>query len=324
MKRISFSVTVTVLLALVWALGASGQTQAVSKLKLAASTDMATSFGDTAMGRWTGGALLIVNDRFSVAPTFRSFDANGRQLSEFELTIPDAALIKVFAFARGLDGSIAAGGTAVTVDSRGTTFLALISPDGQKQTILRTYPLFAQAVTVASDGTVWVASQEDVEPGNHANHEHALLRRYDSTGKLLGSFFPWSSLPTEPKVGPPSRRSTLVASKDRIGWYVPLAHVYIELAPDGTVINRFDTHPIESRRGIASFALCDDGGAFIGASEFNVTQRTAWGVFALDREHSSWNFFPRDTHGGIILGCDGTRLASTIDGRIISWLEPGE
>ena len=112
-------------------------------------------------------------------------------LSEITFTFPGAYHINIYSnsFARGADGSLAIIGTADTNDAGGIRFLACVSPDGQ-QTIVRLSDFFPYAATIATDGTIWVAgANSSAQHGQLQN----LIRRYDKTGALLGSFIPWST-----------------------------------------------------------------------------------------------------------------------------------
>src|SRR5713101_131721 len=169
-----------------------GQPRTADALTPTGSAQMPLTINKDRIAVWSGGALVFVQDRFSDAPIFRILDRNGAQLSEFRFSIPGAVLINIYdnSVARGSDGALAIVGTAYSDDSRGSMFVAWVSPDGQQQTIIRTNPFFPEAVTLASDGTIWIAGQEG------RDYSRPLIRRYDKTGKLLGSFIPWSRLGT--------------------------------------------------------------------------------------------------------------------------------
>ena len=320
MRRHLFLLLLALLLPM-WTSELTGQTVTPDALTWQGSTEIPFVFHRGTFGLWSGGALLVVQDRLSGAPVFRVIERDGREISQFTFAIPEASHINVYAFARGLDGSLAVGGTAYTNDSRGASFLAWVSPDGQEQTVVRLSPFLADAVTVASDGTIWVAGHETQWTGPRDYSQH-LIRRYDRTGKLLGSFIPWSRLRTAPPTPSPDTQSVFISLADRIGWYSRHSRTYVEFSLDGAVINWIKT-PEHPRHVMLSVAPCDDGGLFVGASVNNGPNRTAsWGIYALDRQRGEWSFLPRPEKWGMLYGCDGTRLASTTDSRTIAWLEP--
>jgi len=305
----------------VWSGELAGQTATPDALTSKELTEIPVNFVTGTWGVWSGGALLVVQDRLSGAPVFRVFERNGREISQFTFAIPGASHINVYAFARGLDGSLAVGGTAYTNDSRGATFLAWVSPEGGEQTVIRLPPFFPVPVTVALDGTIWVAGHETKWTGPRDYNQH-LIRRYDRTGKMLGSFIPWSRLRTALPTPSPDTQSVFISLADRIGWYSRHSQTYIEFSLEGAVINWIKT-PEHPRHVMLSIAPCDDGGLFVGATVNNGPNRTAsWGIFALDRQRGEWSFLPRPEKWGTLYGCDGTRLASTTDSRTIAWLEP--
>lgn len=121
------------------------------------STLIPVSPGKDKFAWWSGEALLLVENRED-APVIRVFDREAKEVFRFSLTIPEAAKIMVVnnSLARGSDGMLAVVGRAFSKDSRGSGFLALVSADGQEQTIVQLYPFWPHAVTVAADGTIWV------------------------------------------------------------------------------------------------------------------------------------------------------------------------
>jgi hypothetical protein len=287
------------------------------------TTTIPFSFVRDTLGVWSGGALLVAQDRLSAAPTFRVFDHDGVEVSRHTFTIPEATHINAYSFARGWDGSLVVGGSAFTNESRSASFVAWVSPDRQEQTVVRTSPFVVSAVTVAADGTIWVAGHRKRTAADEEwDYSEPLIRRYDKTGKLLGSFIPWSSLQPPLGIQPPDMRSLLVSSPDRIGWYSRDSRTYIEFALDGTVLKWVQT-PEHDNSSIVWAALCDDGKLFISDSVSAGPSTTrSWGIHALDPGSDTWSFIPRQEPWGRLYGCDGTRLAATTNHSTISWLRP--
>ena len=312
-----------------WTSELAGQAATPAVLMSKGSTEIPVSFVPDTQGVWSGGVLLVARDRLSGAPTFRLFDRDGQQISDFSFAIPDVSRVNAYAFARGLDGSLAVSGPTYFNDGRSANSLALVSPDGQDQMLVRLSPFLPEAVTVAADGTIWVAGHKSRPFGEPRDYSQHLIRRYDRTGKMLGSFIPWSSLrtglstPDPDLTNSPDMMSILVSSADRVGWYSRHSRTYIEFSLDGAVISWIKTPDHQAMGEMLSVALCDDGGVFVAASILNGPNRTAsWGIHALDRQRGEWSFIPRPEKWGMLYGCDGTRLASTTDFRTISWLEP--
>jgi hypothetical protein len=270
---------------------------------------------------WSGGAFVFVQHRLSGAPDFQIFDRNGKQISQFTFRIPGATVINIYdhSVALGADSSLAIVGTAYTDDSKGGMFLAWVSPDRQQQTIVRTSPFFPKAVTMAADGTIWVAGYEP-KPHRDYDYNQNLIRRYDKTGKLLGSFIPWSSLGTTPRPIP-AVDSVLLTATDRVGWYSPDSHTYLEFSLDGSVVSRFKSAP-HPEHDTTYVALCDDGNLYASTAILREDhQQTNWGIFTLDRQRGEWSLIKREERWGILFGCDGARLATATDFKTISWLQ---
>jgi hypothetical protein len=176
-------------------------------------------------------------------------------------------------------------------------------------------------VTLASDGTIWVAGHDSNPQQKEQDYSQHLIRRYDKTGKLLGSFIPYSSLITDPPTLP-YVHSVLLSLKDRVGWYSPRSHAYVEFSLDGSVINRFKSAP-HPEHDLTFVAVCDDGGLFASTQMRDAGGRqTSWGIFTFDRQRGEWSLIPRNEKWGMLFGCDGTRLATATDFKTISWLAP--
>jgi hypothetical protein len=318
--RSYFLFLLSILLLSSWAGELACQAATADALTPGGSMQMPFTIVNGTVAVWSGSAFVFVKDRFSSAPLFLFFDRNGTQVAEFMFSIPGVSHIDIYdnSVALGLDGSLAIVGTAYFDDSRGGMFVAWVSPDRQEQTIIRTSPFFPAAVTLAFDGTIWVAGHDSKPGQKERDYGQHLVRRYDKTGKLLGSFIPWSALGTDL----PFASSVLLPVKDRVGWYSPRSHAYIEFSSDGSVINRFESAP-HSEHDVTHVAVCDDGGLFVGDSRPNGPHQTAsWGIYTLDRQRGEWSLIPRNEKWGVLFGCDGTRLATTTDFRAISWLQP--
>jgi hypothetical protein len=303
----------------------SGQVSRAATTELIPGGSMGMPFhlgpGASTYATWTNGSFVFEQDRHSAAPLLRFFDRNGTQVSEFQFSIPGAGLINLgdYSVALGLDDSLAIIGMAYTDDSRGAMFVAWVSPDRKQQTVIRTSPFFPMAVTIASDGTIWVAGYETHEENQKRDYNRPLIRRYDKTGKLLGAFLPWSSLGLDRTVLP-LLLSTLLPFKDHVLWYSPASHMYFEFSADGSVINRFKSAP-NPEHDLTEVAVCDDGIFASTQIRDNTGTQIRWGIFALDRLGGDWTLISREEKWGKLFGCDGTRLATTTDLKTITWLE---
>jgi len=267
---------------------------------------------------WTGGNLVVIEGRFSKSPTLTTFDRDGKEVSKFSFTIPGAGLINIYDNSVSLakDGSLAIVGTAYSSDSRGAAFVAWVSPDRQRQTLIRHTDFVPEAVTVSSDGTIWASGyKKKTEPGERIDNSHELIFRYDASGKLLGSISPLSNTPDSTNLPPGRPPSILVSLGERVGWYFPREQAYIEFSLDGSPVNRFKG-PQHEIGDVITVAGCANGNAFAASKS-----GTNWGIFFLNRERGDWTFTPRHEKWGDLLGCDGTSLVAITDFDKISWLE---
>lgn len=321
MRRYFFSFLLILLLASWVGRPASGASTA-DELAPTGSTEMpfTLALGDATYSTWTNGAFVFVQGRFSAAPLLRFVNRDGTQVSEFKFSIPGASLINIYdnLVALGMDDALAIAGTVYSDDSRAGMFVAWVSPDRKQQTVIRTSPFFPAAMTIASDGTIWVAGHETRQEGEKRDYSRPLIRHYDKTGKLLGSFLPWLTLDTTVL---PYPGSILLPLKDHVLWFSPRSQMYFEFSADGSVINRFKSAP-HPEHDLTHVAVCDDGRIFASTTMWdNSGTQTHWGIFALDQQRGEWTLVPKNERWGVLFGCDGTRLASTTDFKTISWLD---
>jgi hypothetical protein len=270
----------------------------------------------TTPGTWSGGALLLVESAKSAAPSFRTIDSRGREIDTFTFSLPGAGLVNVYSdrFARGFDGSLAVVGSAFSNDSQGIAFLAWVSPGRQEQTVVRLSPFLPRAVTVAPDGVIWTVG---VEPGD--NSDYPIIRRFDRTGKLLGTAVPKGSLKVADtgRFTDPTDYSYMASAKDRVGWYSEAAGVFISFALDGGELSRSPIPPPPDSR-IHGLAMCEDGRAFLGVQLFDLSRN--WGALAIDI--TGRTTLIRSDQKGHLLGCDGTSLVVQTNASSVAWLRP--
>lgn len=223
--------------------------------------------GGVRMPEWTGGALLTVLSNQTPAPAVLSFDAQGVSLPTLILTVPGAETVDVDDVARGLDGSTVACGSAYDHSGRGSGFLAIFGPRGEKLRIVRLAPYFPSRITVANDGTIWTVGLElrnamDVTPAGSG-----VLRHFDGTGKQIESFIARSTFSSSRMVQYTGRLSS---ARGRIGWYtgpgVGPGSRYYEILSDGTVRSYPPIH-LGDREFVTGLALTDDGRTFVSTRD---------------------------------------------------------
>jgi hypothetical protein len=201
------------------------------------TTGVPVAFRHETLAVWSGGALVVMDDRFHDNPLLHVVDRQGKEISRFFLNIEHGGgfFVGDWGVARRQDGVIAIVGSA-DFPERHASFLAIVSPDGSSQKFVQLSPCLPHSVTVARDGTIWVAGsyREGNEP---VDHEQYQIRRYDQSGTLLDSFITWGSMETMGRNGP-ATGSVLMATNDRVGWYSKHAPTYMEFSLDQKVITR--------------------------------------------------------------------------------------
>lgn len=313
---------------LVFGIGAcTAEAQSERTLIPTNSTEMPVAIGHDTYAVWSGGGLVVVEGRSLPTPIVYLISKDGDIVSRFNFTIPKfyTNLVYDFCVARGPDGTILLAGSAVTEDGDHTAFLATVGPDGTKKTLVRLSPFSPQAATIAADGTIWVVGAVHPKLGEKADTEQYLLRRYDSKGDLLNSFVKWSDMTTRDHGFTPAQGSQLLASKDRIAWYLPAVSSYMEFSLDGRIMTRMKSWPRAGEHRFDSPVLCDDGSVFVREEVPGHDPKPArYGILALDRDTQTWNFEPRKEYARF-LGCNGSSVAElSSDGTKLTWLETAQ
>lgn len=262
------------------------------------------------MPHWSGSALIGVRDNQSSGPLIYLIDRQGRD-DHFSFTLPDAATVNVYGLAMSPDGTVAIAGSAVSGDSRGGSFLALIAPDRKRQTVVRTWPYVPREVVFVPDGSLWTVGYtfHDTE---HRIVKPNIMSHFDSVGRLLASF------PIAAKAmfgfGRPAalQHSFLRTSSDRMGWFTN-GMEYIEVSFDGSELGRYDGPEVQDpERAVlwANLALSDGNEVLFGTILDG--KRKTW---ALEREKRQWipvQFEdPSLPAWGDLLGFDGGTLVTT-------------
>jgi len=305
---------------LVWPLTSYSQSAGFNLVVDKETTPIPVAFAPKTFAVWSGGALVILEDRFTSNPQIHVVDREGKEISRFLLTMPHGGGFDIadWGIARGHNGLIAVVGTVDFPDKAGT-FLAIVNPGGADQKFVRLSNYLPRSVVVAEDATIWVVGSH-MEQNVPVDREQDLIRRYDASGNLLTSFTTWDSMQTTGH-NDPAGGSVLLAGKDRVGWYSKHAHTYMEFSLDGAVITRLNSWNSSVPQPINWPVLCEDGSVFV-SEQAQSEHQIHWGIFALDRQSKNWDFTPRNELT-ILYGCEGTNLVSTTDlGRSITWLKP--
>ncbi|MCL6506901.1 MAG: hypothetical protein K6T59_07740 [Bryobacteraceae bacterium] len=273
------------------------------------------------LGRWAGDALVTLDDSSVSVPVINVYDREGRIRRRVPITIQGAATVKVYTVSHGAGGWLAASGSAYTAEPRGGTWLALISPDGRSQRVVRTNPFIPAQVVVAPDGAIWALGYE--KAGDLITREHRMLRRFNSLGTQTGAYLPRSLFPG-PRIPHPADRSFLAAGSDRIGWYSHITGEYVEWSLSGEVLTRLPGPRLQNNDEVHGLALCPDNQVYVNVSRI-VKRPVASEILRLDRAQGVWSPV---THSGerflFLYGCgsDGLLTETVRSEQALQWFLP--
>jgi hypothetical protein len=257
---------------------------------------------------WSGNMLLRFEDNLTNSPLIDAVDRDLKH-EAISFDIPGAVLINIRALGGASDSTILVGGNAFSGDSRRAGFIARISPDRKKRTLIQTEPFRAESVAVAADGAIWaVGHLFDGEEGRHNTFN--IIQRYDAGGTMLTSrqvagAKAWTNIPYFA-----DQSSHLLASQDRVGWLTNGCQ-YIEFSLDGAELHRFaPPDGMEQQGTLDGMALSKGNDVILGRKGSQGTE-----LLVLDRTTGSWSVVliagHTATYGLTALGFDGDTLVTS-------------
>jgi hypothetical protein len=221
---------------------------------------------------------LSVSKSDAAAPPFTIANGNGVVTSEFKFSLPDASRLWIHDFDLDSSGAVVFCGQCYSSEGQLAPFIAIKSRQASGFEVIRTAPFFPWLLSVAPDGTFYVAGREK------SNLEGHVIRHLTRTGSPIASMFPASQFQTVPQR---MESGYLVATAGRIGWYSPIdgEAVYVEMSPD---LSSSSLAPgIAAGQGrVLGFALTESGGAYLtwGSDEGKGLPN-----YMFDRTSNRWN-----------------------------------
>ncbi len=261
---------------------------------------------------WSGGALLSTDSFSSPAPVISVFNEQGMLARTVIVSIPDANVTAVRCVARGSDGTVIGGGWTSASDGRTASILVIAAPN-RATTVIRTDPFAANQLAVAPDGTIWAQGFIGRNPDKIVDPDpaHGVIRHFDSSGKMIGSFIPEATLNNRLR----EMKGHLSVTSNKVGWVswvegadMATAGTYVEILPDQSV----HEYPLPVMGTIRGFAITTTGLPVAGVT-------TAWGrpgspeqsgLMAFDRLRGAWVALDNQSLAGkSFLGGTGETLA---------------
>jgi hypothetical protein len=265
--------------------------------------------------RWTGSRLAGCDFCESNHPILWAVDRQGVR-SAVAFNITGAGYTNVRDVAAGPDGSLSAVGLAISGDSRMTTFIAWLSPDGTRQILTQAWPYSPQVATVAADGTIWTmgAMMND----NHRVVYPNVLRHYTQSGQLLASTFVQGVRKSSTGLYNVSAASALMASNDRIGWLTQTCQ-YIEFSFDAVQLGSYACpNGYTSIADVSGVALSSANDLLVGGKWL-----APLAPLELDRAASTWTPVTVLQDSGktqMLLGFDGLTLVTSAKSSLPSFM----
>jgi hypothetical protein len=238
-----------------------------------------SSIGDVLANKplpnWSGGALVTIEGFGTVTPSFVVYNRAGQSTRAVAFEIPGAKYLSVLSFSHGKDGTVAICGSASDVDGRTAPFVAWINPGRKSTNIVQTLPYHPQRVTIADDGTIWTTGFEPMpDQPKKANLQASVFRRWDVSGKAIGSYFPQGMLSDPYSV---YHQGLLTANKDGVAWFSVKEARYIAVSLSGNITDIKALQLPAVNAHLTGMAMTDSGDVFL-----SVEHNGNWTVLHLD------------------------------------------
>ncbi|HEX5431893.1 MAG TPA: hypothetical protein VFW83_08005 [Bryobacteraceae bacterium] len=276
---------------------------------------------DKLVGKFQNGFLVTSDVPGEGISQVYAYNRSGAQTMQVKLAFSGASRVDVHDFTVSPGGIIGVSGVAYTSDGAYSTFLAWISADGKIQRVVRVSPFSPRRLSFASDGSLWVAGTAQT-PARLEDPSYDVLRRYDSTGHLLGSSLPRSSFSMSTlSHRSPAANAFLVPLPDRMGFYSPSEQTWIEVGAAGPVILRtaamdagvFGAASSRGKVRVTGAAALASGRAYISTVAPDGSGKDQPAIYRVDTSTPNWQRVDASAvlppgRNGWIAGADGERL----------------
>lgn len=304
-------------------LGRCGESLAAPESNLAIEHD----FGNKPSPVWSNGVFLAHDDDDTAAAKLLVFNRAGHLARTVTISFPDAISIHLGApplggMAASHNGMLAVTGEARSKDGAYAPFIAIISSDGGIERVIRPDPFIPLQLTFGPDDTLWVLGREMEGPAGQGPPPHDILRHYDLSGHVLGSFFQSDTFVTQHRH--PTSFAFLVASQDRISFYSVVAGEWVEVSPSGTLLGRWRV-PLADSTMVTGVALLPSGALYLSLQNRNgegppvAVYRINRGTTSVLETVDTAKAFGAPSRG-YIMGSDGDRLVVSLGSSRTAWI----
>ncbi len=266
--------------------------------------------------RWSGRGLVGGDPTNSDSPVVYVINKDGTR-AEIKFRLPGASHYYIYDAAGGFDGALAVIGRYLGDDWTDVRFVSWISPDRKRQTMARLGSYVPEKVTIDSRGVIWTAGWE--EQGGYPV-DHRILRRYDKSCEVLGSYLPYKG--DAPGLHP-TNYSFLFASPDRVGWYCLHRLGYLEFSLDGTLVGRYPGLSWTYVHEITGAALSSDDLLLVSRHDYKLRKDE---ILKLNRGSRTWTPVdlgdPEHVRGARVLGYEGELLVTETDQQHLRFYAP--
>ncbi len=173
--------------------------------------------------------------------------------------------------------------------NRSTSYFGLISNDGHQQIAVRPFPYWVGEMAFAPDGVLWTAGGE-TDGVEVLNTNHAVIRRWDASGKLIGSLAPRYEIRAPRPRSHQATQSWFAVGRDRVGWYCAISELYLEYSLDGKQLGRYKGVDVPPEANYSGLAMTEDGSVLLSVAypSKEAPLGRASDIFVLDRARNCW------------------------------------
>jgi hypothetical protein len=262
------------------------------------------------IAEWSGNRLIVVERYGSLTPMFRLFDRTGHKIDEVPFALPGAGLLRITAWARSQNGTLAVCGFAADSAGRNSNFVAWIRPGGVK--VVRTDNYEPAGIAITDDQSTWtigstyLPSSDPFLPKEYAP-DPMIFRRWNQAGDLIASYVPQGKIRSVISIPKGAPYRVFASGGDRVGWLGFSENRYVEIATNGLIRDIPNLQLPPARPGSAYFLalLAHERDPYVG-----ITHNKGWDLGKLDlsvRRIRNLSSGPPGT-AFFLLGSDGNEL----------------
>jgi len=305
-----------VMLCLGVAAALNGQSLPIPKVKPPSRTvavDSGFQAAHLAIRRWERGYLLGYDLDNSIA---MAVDRSGALVLQAKIAPREASHVLMYDVSASPSGTFAVALSGIGPNGGPSGFIALLDHAGRTAQLIQISSGVPYLICFADDGSLWAAVR--TFDGEVSGASYEILRRYDGSGRLIGSAVPRNLFAAGLF---PGELGTLSASHDKIGLFSSRSRTWVEINSDGKGLRKRVLPGPNS--DVASAFLSSNGDVLIRQQEW-AAKKGVMKLYQLERSSNTLIEIDQtaiEPGGSMLLGTDGDDLVflASFSSNLLKW-----